>query len=125
MKQTRPPMLLQKRTGTATPERKAAPSQPMPQRPAQEMTPPNPPAAPVNLGCAGYQNAARRCGVDLQKLPPGTDLTKMDVQQMKALAFSQLQESIAPVKEAHAKCYRNTTIPINLFEDSATYPRAY
>lgn len=60
----------------------------------------------INLGSPGHQKAARATGLDLHNLPAGTDLAKMSIQDMKALAFEQTREAIAHISEQHIKCYR-------------------
>lgn len=77
-----------------------------PQRPAVEL-PVLPPRQPsINLGSPGHQQAARAAGLDITRLAPGADLTKMDIQQMRALAAQQTKEAVAGIAAAHEKCYR-------------------
>jgi len=47
--------------------------------------------APVD----GYTAAAVKCGVDVSRLPAGTDLTRMNRDQMAALAREQMQQKVA------------------------------
>lgn len=78
-----------------------------PQRPAVEL-PTLPPRQPsINLGSPGHQQAARAAGLDISRLAPGSDLTKMDIQQMKALAAQQTKDSVADIAAKHAACYRS------------------
>lgn len=54
----------------------------------------------------GHSQAALRQGVDLDRLPAGTDLTKMDKGQMASLARTQLLETTKPLFLASGKLYR-------------------
>lgn len=82
-------------------------------RPASTPLPPSPelPTLPpkrvsTNLGSEGHQAAAVRAGIDLTKLLPGTDITKMNPREMKALASQQTVESVKGIAAQHAACYR-------------------
>lgn len=82
-------------------------------RPASTPLPPSPelPTLPpkrvsTNLGSEGHQAAAVRAGIDLTKLLPGTDITKMTQREMKALASQQTVESVKGIAAQHSACYR-------------------
>ena len=55
---------------------------------------------------SGHIAAFARCGGDLSKLPPGTDLTQMNRNQMVDLAQQQAKEQVAPQTAAHSRLYR-------------------
>lgn len=48
------------------------------------------------LKLTGHEMAAVRAGVALDKLSPGTDLTRMTIDQMRELAQQQTRESVVP-----------------------------
>lgn len=77
-----------------------------PQRPAVELPVLPPKQLSINLGSEGHQRAASRCGLDLEKLPAGTDLTKMSPEDYRSLAAAQVKASVADISAKHAACYR-------------------
>lgn len=60
----------------------------------------------INLGSLGHQSAAIKCGCNLDRLPAGTDLTKMDISAMRQLARQQTREAVAHISRLHSRCYR-------------------
>jgi hypothetical protein len=51
----------------------------------------------INVGSPGHRAAAQKVGLDVSKLPAGTDVTKLSFQDMKALAAEQTRQSVANV----------------------------
>lgn len=64
-------------------------------------------ASRTNLSqMTGHEMAAVKQGVDLSRLPAGTDLTRMSKDQMSNLARTQTLEATEPAFRAAGKCYR-------------------
>lgn len=75
-------------------------------QPAPELPKTAPPPPSVNLGSAGHIASAKKHGVDISRLQPGDDLTRMTPADFRRIAIAQTQADIAHVTAAHAKIGR-------------------
>lgn len=84
----------------------AAPQRTAPTAPAPNMAQ-NLRESRINISqLDGHSQAALRQGVDLDRLPAGTDLTKLNLNQMASLARQQTLDSTEPMFRASGKLYR-------------------
>lgn len=88
-----------------TPRPVAAPAATRPTTPAPNMAQ-NLRASRNTAPLTGHEMAAVKQGVNLSKLPAGTDLARMDKGQMASLAHTQLLEATEPMFLASGKLYR-------------------